>query len=285
MALTIYRTSAFPANDSGGNEAGVVLDADYLNDDQMQAIAALVGYSETAFLLKSPKADFKLRYFTPTTEVALCGHATIATFNLLRNLDKIFLGQYSVETNEGLVDIIIKEEAAFMSMMRPSIKNGPTHETLTNALDLPKGILGKTEIKLISTGIYEMFVPIKDLKSLHELNLDTEKIEVFSKTHDVQGIYFFTHETLEKQANAHGRNFLPRLGIKEESATGTASAALAVYMRTILNEKTNNFLFEQGDSMNKPSRIHVELVGESSQALNIYVGGTMRFIDTITKAL
>ncbi len=80
--VTVYSVNAFTLNGKGGNPAGVCLDADGLSESKMQAIAAKVGYSETAFVQKpvSAKADYKTRFFTPTREVNLCGHATIATF-------------------------------------------------------------------------------------------------------------------------------------------------------------------------------------------------------------
>jgi len=67
----------------------LVLDCRSLTPADMAAIAKNLGYSETAFLIKSNIADFKIRYFTPTEEVPLCGHATIATFSLLHSLGKL----------------------------------------------------------------------------------------------------------------------------------------------------------------------------------------------------
>ena len=84
MNKKIYRISALKYNNMGGNPAGVVLDADLLSESDMPTIAKEVGYSETAFIMKSLNADFKVRFFTPVAEVDLCGHATIASFNLLK---------------------------------------------------------------------------------------------------------------------------------------------------------------------------------------------------------
>lgn len=78
---TIYVVDAFTTKPNTGNRAGVVLDADQLTTQEMQDIAAFAGYSETAFVLspKDPSHDIHVRYFTPTDEVPICGHATIAT--------------------------------------------------------------------------------------------------------------------------------------------------------------------------------------------------------------
>ena len=78
MSAEVLRYAAFTADGSGGNPAGVVLDAGSLGDAQMLAIAAAIGYSETAFVIPTD-IDPTLRFFSPVAEVAFCGHATIAT--------------------------------------------------------------------------------------------------------------------------------------------------------------------------------------------------------------
>ena len=87
--VDVYVVSAFCKDGRGGNKAGVVLDHQDLVPAEMTAIAKELGCSETAFVMPSDTADFKLRYFTPTEEVPLCGHATIATFSLLHSLGKL----------------------------------------------------------------------------------------------------------------------------------------------------------------------------------------------------
>lgn len=81
--VEVLRYSAFAATADGGNPAGVVLDAAGLSDEQMQRIAAEVGYSETAFLVARTDDDgvsrFGTRYWSPAAEVPFCGHATVAT--------------------------------------------------------------------------------------------------------------------------------------------------------------------------------------------------------------
>jgi PhzF family phenazine biosynthesis protein len=89
MDIQVQIVNAFTDNDLGGNPAGVVLDADELNAQQKISIAAKVGLSETAFVSSSNSAAYKLDFFTPTRQIAHCGHATIATFSYLRQLNRI----------------------------------------------------------------------------------------------------------------------------------------------------------------------------------------------------
>mgnify|MGYP002139143298 CR=1 FL=1 len=78
-----------------------------------EVLAKKIGYSETAFVMKSDKADFKVRFFTPVYEVDLCGHATIATYNLLRDLGRIKKGEYLQETRAGLLKIKIYRDNVY----------------------------------------------------------------------------------------------------------------------------------------------------------------------------
>ncbi|GIP36612.1 PhzF family phenazine biosynthesis protein [Paenibacillus sp. J2TS4] len=79
MKLKVYTVNSFAKTLEGGNPAGVVIDADSLSDESMKSIAGAIGFSETAFVMKSESAHFKVRFFTPEEGVDLCGHATIAT--------------------------------------------------------------------------------------------------------------------------------------------------------------------------------------------------------------
>ncbi|MFZ6009121.1 MAG: PhzF family phenazine biosynthesis isomerase, partial [Bacteroidota bacterium] len=79
--VTIKIINAFSIQGTGGNPAGVVLNADNLSPAEKQRVAAATGLSETAFVSRSNQADFKLDFFTPVRQIAHCGHATIATFS------------------------------------------------------------------------------------------------------------------------------------------------------------------------------------------------------------
>ncbi len=108
--VDVYVTSAFSKNGEGGNRAGVVLSRSDFAHHQKMEIAKRLGYSETAFVSDSDKADFKLQYFTPTEEVPMCGHATIATFSILKLLNMLDKADCTIETGAGIINIHIKED-------------------------------------------------------------------------------------------------------------------------------------------------------------------------------
>ncbi len=283
MDRLIYRVSAFPKGNKGGNEAGVVLETEGLDEKEMQKIATHVGYSETAFLFPSDKADYKVRYFSPKTEVPLCGHATIALFNLMRNIDALDKDTYTIETKAGILNIKIKEDSVLMEMGEIVIEDGPSFEDVQEILGLEATCILSKDIKQVGTGIMEIFVEVDSLKTLHTLNLDPVKVQSLCERIGCKGIYVFTEETEDASHATQGRNFLPVIGINEESATGTASGALAVYLREIKGIQAQHFVFEQGNVLGKPSLIEVDLHLENDRISTLYVGGGMRFIDKIVK--
>ena len=120
--VEVYVISAFSKDSTGGNRAGVVLDSHDLIPAKMMAIAKDLGYSETAFLMESDVADFKVRYFTPTEEVPLCGHATIAAFSILNSLGKLGKDAYTIETKAGMLNVQIEKDGMiFMEQNAPLI--------------------------------------------------------------------------------------------------------------------------------------------------------------------
>ena len=142
LEIPVWIINAFVSNGRGGNPAGVVLDADGLGESGMQAIAAEVALSETAFVSKSAKAGFKLDLFTPTRRIAHCGHATIAAFSYLASLDRVGEGVTSKETVDGLRKIVIKDGAAYMEQLAPTYFNGEKWPAAGVTLDAVLDSLG-----------------------------------------------------------------------------------------------------------------------------------------------
>lgn len=281
MAVTLYRVSAFPNEGKGGNEAGVVLDADHLSEQAMLDIAKRVNYSETAFVMASKRADFAVRFFTPMVEVPLCGHATIATFNLMRNIGLVKPGSYRVETKEGLLEVMVESANVWLELSLPTFGKKVALDTLADILEVSKEAFVSQSPQIVSCGIPEIFVGVKSREILHQLNPKEASIKALSKELGVYGIYVYTEDTIDTEAHAHGRNFIPAVGIYEESATGTASGALACYLQQHTMQKRNLFVFEQGHVLHKPSCITVKLQIEDNTIHHVVVGGKMRFIDKI----
>lgn len=275
--IKVHILNAFATNDSGGNPAGVVLDADDLSDNEKLQIAAKVGLSETAFVSKSTVADFKLDFFTPTMQIAHCGHATIAAFSYLKQIGKIETKDTSKETIDGNRKIKIEGENAFMEQTRPSYTEIQDYEAaVLESLGLVQSdVVSDTPILLTNTGNSFVIVPVKSKKILKAIIPDFQAISNVSDSLDLIGYYVFTTDDNSVESDAQARMFAPRYGIEEESGTGMAAGPLASYLYDIQGIKKTKFLISQGHYMKipSPSLIEVDLLLENEKVAGLMAGG------------
>ncbi len=275
MDVKVYKLTAFPNGRNGGNRAGVVINGDSLTHFDMQQVAKNVGFSETAFVTESEKATFRLRFFSPTSEVDLCGHATIATFNLLRDLKIIKKGHHSMETNIGIFNIEVSKKEVFMEQKKPVFKSGIEQYEIDDCFYEEKFLDSTLPPMIVSTGMEEIFIPIKDVETLHKLHPKMKNIVHLCKKYGVIGIHLFA---LDSKVDAYGRNFAPIVGIDEESATGTSNGALACYLNKYVSPQKTEYVLRQGYSMNMPSEIYVKLDKHLHEILSVSVGGSAKEI-------
>lgn len=274
--VTAFLLKSFGVNETGGNPAGVVLNAENLPDEQKKAISKAINYSETAFVEHSDKADYKVRFFTPTEEVDLCGHATIATYSLLFQKSLVKPGKYKQELKAGVLGIEIKPNGLvimeqslpqFSEFIEQSVINNIFGESVAVDNLLPQ---------IVSTGLRDIMLPVTTREQLFALKPNFEKMSELNKQTNSIGIHAFTLDTLDPNSVAHSRNFAPLYGITEESATGSSNGALACYLfkhQKLVNKDLQNMKFEQGYSMNKPSEIFVSLDVKEDQISKVSVGG------------
>lgn len=277
MKVNVYTLNSFAKTKEGGNAAGVVPNADSLSEKEMRKIAANLGFSETAFILRSNIADFKVRFFTPNEEVDLCGHATIATFYTMSSLGLLKPGTYKQETKAGILGIEIKEDnSIMMNQPVPVYSEIIDKEELADSLNINAAqILKDLPVQVVSTGIRDIMVPVNNIKILNTIKPDMEKIKKISRKYNVVGYHVFALESLHG-ANAICRNFAPLYDIPEESATGTSNGALGCYLYhygKINSEQASNIVIAQGYSMKKPSEIIVSLTVKDNEILEVKVGG------------
>ena len=280
--VDIKIVNAFTRNGTGGNPAGVVLDADALGDAEMQAIAAETGLSETAFVSRSVTEAFKLDFFTPTRRIAHCGHATIGTFSVLAALGRVGEGRTSKETVDGPRAIEIVDGAAFMEQLAPQYSSeidwaGPTvrADQILRSLGLDAaGLIEGGDPVVVDTGNRFMQVGLDSVETLRELTPDQAAIERISEHLDLIGYYVFA-QTGEKGMAATTRMFAPRYGIPEEAATGMAAGPLGCLLHDRFGLKQERILIEQGAHMEppSPSLLDVRLTLEDGQIAGLMVGG------------
>ena len=267
----IYVMSAFSKDGKGGNKAGVVLNRAELTDRQKMEIAKELGYSETAFVTNSDVADYKIEYFTPTDEVPLCGHATIATFALLYHLQILKKEAYLIETKAGILRVKISEDGMiFMEQNKPEYLEFLKPEEFTGCME-NSWIPDNLPVQVVTTGLKDILMPMDSVEHLSVLKPNFKVLSELSQKLQVVGVHAFALiEDEEKMAIC--RNFAPLFGIDEESATGTASCALASYLFKHYKKKSE-YVFEQGYNLGQVSRIVVRVEAPKEDIEEIYVGG------------
>jgi len=284
MKIEVYVVSAFCKDDSGGNKAGVVLFNDGLSETHKKAISGKLGYSETAFVTKSDQADFKLEYFTPSEEVPLCGHATIATFSLMQHLNMLDKTEYTFETKAGILSVDIDNGKVFMEQAKPQYFEVLEKSEVVSCFDIDC-ISEQYPIQIMSTGLRDIMIPIRDEDALNSMNPDFDAISEISRKHDCVGIHAFVLQG----DRIICRNFAPLYDIPEESATGTANCALVSYLYKHEIMRKNVYAIEQGYSLNSPSEITVKLIVENGactgtrtgEISRIFVGGSGCFVEKL----
>lgn len=275
--MKVYTLDAFTSKKGGGNPAGVVLDTANLTEEDMLRIAKKVGFSETAFVFPSSEADLKVRFFTPTEEVDLCGHATIATFKLLFLHNILPSMKLTQETGAGLLKIEISNDGIIqMQQKLPTFGEILPKEEIAASLNLSSDDLShQLPVQVVSTGIADIIIPVKSLDILKNFIPNFEQIKNISQKYNVIGYHVFSLETLH-QNTAICRNLAPLCGIDEEAATGTSNGALSCYLyeHGVINDKQcGRLYFEQGEFMGRPSRIMASLHANEGQLIDVFIGG------------
>lgn len=268
--IPVWRVNAFTTKPFTGNPAGVVPDGDGLSDQLMLAIAGeLNDISETVFICRpdTDDADIKLRYFTSTTEVDLCGHATISALFTLAWMNRITEKNpetiIRAETRVGVLELgmqFVDGQPAWAAMEQliPKVHEAPGADRLPGILGLPPSALSdQAKIGCVSTGLWACFVPLKDLSCLQQVQIDRDNIaQIWPDNPEFTGVYPFV---LIDQNTTQGRFFSPpKYGIVEDPVTGTACGALGAFLmaRGCLRPE-GELLARQGFEMGRGGQVRV----------------------------
>ncbi len=276
----VLRYAAFAERDGGGNPAGVVLDARGLDADAMLAIAAEVGYSETAFLVPGVNGEADIRYFSPQAEVPFCGHATIATG--VAWAERHGPGRLTLRTSSGPVELEMHMEegrpVATLTSVPPhvhAVDDADVVEALTALRWDPSELDPALPPKVGFAGAHHLILAAGSRERLGVLDYD------FPRLRELMEARNWTTIQLVFRASAslyHARNPFPPGGVVEDPATGAAAAALGAYLRELgLVHPPIRIAIQQGSDMGCPSVLHVEI--PEGEGTGIRVTGTAVPID------
>jgi PhzF family phenazine biosynthesis protein len=265
----VLRYTAFSSDPDGGNPAGVVLDATGLEDDEMLAIAAGLGYSESAFLTAPPQGlggaegrAYTIRYFSPKAEVPFCGHATVATAVALA--ERTGPGQLVFATRAGTVPVEVTEEGgtlrATLTSVEPYVADlaeADLAEALA-ALDWPDTDLDPAfPPRIAFAGARHLVLAAATRERLAELAYDFTRLEALMRRLDLTTVQLVWRESA---AVFHVRDPFPVGGVVEDPVTGAAAAAFGAYAREFgLVPEDAVLTLYQGEDLGRPGEIAVTL--------------------------
>ena len=283
----VYQVDSFTTEKFKGNPAGVVVNADGLNEADMLMIARELNNSETAFVF-SPDGldhDIKIRYFTPLTEVPVCGHATIAA-HFVRAIElglgsttvihRISIGRLPVEISRqnGNYSIIMTQgDITFERYL-----NETQQRTLLQALGLEtKDLDERCPIEIVSTGHSKVLIGVKYRNKLDMLAPDLSMLKGLSKEIGCNGYFVFTLDSQMSGVLTHGRMFAPAIGIAEDPVTGNANGPLGAYLvkHRLANFEGEIFQFrgEQGSAIGRSGIIEVYVKVLKNEPVQVKIGG------------
>jgi PhzF family phenazine biosynthesis protein len=272
--MTVQRISAFADGDRGGNPAGVVIGDTLPSPDRMQAIAAEVGFSETAFAMPVPEG-WRVRYFSPETEVPFCGHATIALGAALagREGDGVFTLQLNNDTIT--VEGTRKGAGIAAALQSPATKSTPAAPELGDAALALFGYARedldpRIPAAIAEAGATHLVIGLNNREALRRMSYDLDDGRIFMRE---AGLVTISLVYAETEKLFHVRNPFASGGVLEDPATGAAAAALGGYLRDLnwpwVAGSGGEISIVQGEDMGMRSLLTVDIPAEPGTSIRV----------------
>jgi PhzF family phenazine biosynthesis protein len=271
--VQILRYTAFSSDTAGGNPAGVVLDATGATDAEMQAAAAEVGFSETAFLFPRGQGAFDVRYFSPLAEVPFCGHATIAT--AVAYAERHGAGDLALDTRAGRVEVTTGNAAdgaptATLVSVAPRTAElaEPDLRAVLAALRWERSDLDPAlPPRVAFAGAWHPIVAAGSRERLATLDYDFDELGALMAARDWTTVDLVWRES---RTLFHARNPFPPGGVVEDPATGAAAAAFGGYLRDQrLVDLPARVTVRQGEDMGRPGLLTVDIPVDPGSGIGV----------------
>lgn len=272
MTAEVLRYAAFTRDPSGGNPAGVVLDATGLSAADMQRIAADIGFSETAFLIEREDGAHDVRYFSPRAEVAFCGHATIAA--AAAHAERHGPGRLRLHTAAGVVDVGSAVEHGVASATLTSVRTSVADASDSDLDEALAALRWSREDldpalppRVAYAGVHHLVLALHDRATLGALDYDLDRLGALMAARDWTTLQL-VHRSGPTTFDA--RDPFPPGGVVEDPATGAAAAALGAYLRELrLVAPPVTVTVRQGEDMGRPSILLVDVPAGQGEPVSV----------------
>ena len=284
VVVDVFQVDAFTAQRFAGNPAGVVLGAEALTDEQMQAIARELNNADTAFVLPpdAPDHDLRVRFFTPRSEAAFVGHATLAVHAVLAQRQPQALRRQAGRT--GIVCVEALPDASGFAIQQPAPVLGRTlqPEDITPVLDALG--LASTELdtrcppRIAGSPSTRLLIALKEGATLSTLSPDLSQLARLSPLLGAAGYFLFSLQPAQPDCDIESRMFCPALGISEDPVSGNAHGLLGAQLLQQgllpVTDGKAHFRGAQGHHMGRPGQVEVTLtVDASGQCSGVQIAG------------
>lgn len=279
----------------GGNPLAVVTNGRGVAPETMQAVAKEFNLSETTFVLPpdDPRHDWRVRIFTPSSELPMAGHPTVGTAFVLAR--EHLIPRAGRETNiifeEGVGPVPVRVEfedgePSFAEMSQPLPTFGPRVDdraAVARMLSLEESDLeAGLPVEVVSCGVPFLYVPLRGLEAARRARPRVELIERAVDEHGVPpSVFVFTREAEGAGSTVHSRMFAPGFGIAEDPATGAASGPLGCYLvrhGLVEGGPAADIVSEQGIEMGRPSYVRIRIERRGEEITAVRVGGQCHFM-------
>lgn len=275
---------AFTSQPLAGNPCAVVLEAEGLDEETMQAIARETNLSETAFVWPDPedRDAFRARYFTPEKEIPFAGHPTVATVRALVDAEHVRVDRDGAEVRLDLpaggvgVDVSRNGQDPRFTMTQRPPEWGRVYDPapVAEALGLdPPDLLENPPIQTVSTGTPMLMVRVRDPEALRRARMDFAAYRRLRSEGDFFSPHLYCLPGISEDATTFARHFGVPPDTIEDPFTGSATGAMAAHLWRHRQLDEPRFVAEQGHWMGRPGRAHVHVLTSSSGVRRVRVGG------------
>ena len=276
--LAYHVVDVFTDRPFAGNALAVVLDADALSTEQLAALAREFNLSETAFPLRDDtgEADYRLRIFTPGSELPFAGHPSVGAAWVMLSLGRVAEGRAVMRCGAGLLPLNVSESRVELTAGTPSAGAPVDAEPLLRAVGLSLADLGNAPPRVCSTGLTQAFVEVVSSDAVR-------RARAAGAVPGVETVSVFAWEAATR--TAHTRVFAGLVGVPEDPATGSAASAFGAWLAAsgyVPADGETSYVVTQGAEIGRPSRIEGTVVTRGGAAVECRVAGSVQPVATGT---
>lgn len=287
--LPFYWIDTFSSKKLGGNPCAVVLNADSLHFEDMLSFAREMNLSETAFVIRSHKADFGARYFTTQEELPFAGHPTVATIHALLEAGYIKNAESKIsvtlELAAGIFSVDIQQKKVGLSQVEMRQLAPQFLRTYDPKVVLPifglnqEDLLPNAFIQTVSTGSPILMIPLKNHDALKRAHyIDIQAYNKLKSNGDFLWPHHFTLQGADNRGQTFARSLATPPNTYEDPFTGTATGCMAAYLWRYKLIENFKFIAQQGHWMGRPGEAEIEVLGDHDDIQGILVKGSAETI-------